>query len=53
MKVLQTFLKYAYCTSSIAAWASTSVTNLDNLALACAVDNRINVSKVRTVTGWV
>jgi hypothetical protein len=40
-------------TSSMAVSASSRSTVFDSLALACAVDRRINVSRARAVTGWV
>merc|ERR1719470_1805 len=49
----KTFLKCANCTSWIASSASSTSTNLLSLALACAVDNLMRVSRALAVTGWV
>ena len=53
VKMGKPFLKYANCTSSMAVSASSASTVFESLALACAVDRRIKVSRARAVTGWV
>lgn len=51
--LLGTSLKSANRMISSACWASTRSTLADKRALACAVDRRIRVSKVRAVSGEV